>query len=217
MVFFFWAHQLILQAGTLKKKKKKLIPPRNQITKRWCFFKTFDEETKVRNSALFFQLAIRFEKKCEFPDSNGSCIAKRKLKPNTRWLPHPHSDTEVQETVSDLKQESDPQSKTTKRTFRLFPGKIKIMERFIENLPPMDLMRFEKMTFVQLIIPVESAHWAVSYLDELGLLQFHDVSFCWLRSDFVFLLIFFFIRFLVLAAFFVFVAEEIKNGNEMEV
>ena len=171
MGFFFWAHQLILQAGTLKKKKKTF----------------FDEETKVRNSALFFQLAIRFEKKCEFPDSNGSCIAKRKLKPNTRWLPHPHSDTEVQETVSDLKQESDPQSKTTKRTFRLFPGKIKIMERFIENLPPMDLMRSEKMTFVQLIIPVESAHRAVSYLGELGLLQFRDVSFCWLRSDSVFL------------------------------
>lgn len=41
----------------------------------------------------------------------------------------------------------------------------------------MDLMRSEKMTFVQLIIPVESAHRAVSYLGELGLLQFRDVSF----------------------------------------
>ena len=48
---------------------------------------------------------------------------------------------------------------------------------FIDNLPPMDLMRSEKMTFVQLIIPVESAHRAVSYLGELGLLQFRDVSF----------------------------------------
>ncbi|KAG4946655.1 hypothetical protein JHK87_042662 [Glycine soja] len=38
------------------------------------------------------------------------------------------------------------------------------MEQFIDNLPPMDLMRSEKMTFVQLIIPVESAHRAISYL-----------------------------------------------------
>jgi len=50
------------------------------------------------------------------------------------------------------------------------------MEQFIDNLPPMDLMRSEKMTFVQLIIPVESAHRAISYLGELGLLQFRDVS-----------------------------------------
>jgi len=50
------------------------------------------------------------------------------------------------------------------------------MEKFIDNLPPMDLMRSEKMTFVQLIIPAESAHRAVSYLGELGLLQFRDVS-----------------------------------------
>ncbi|KAJ0084265.1 hypothetical protein Patl1_30781 [Pistacia atlantica] len=50
------------------------------------------------------------------------------------------------------------------------------MERFIDNLPPMDLMRSEKMTFVQLIIPVESAHRAVSYLGELGLVQFRDLN-----------------------------------------
>ncbi|XP_021889755.1 V-type proton ATPase subunit a1 [Carica papaya] len=50
------------------------------------------------------------------------------------------------------------------------------MERFIDNLPPMDLMRSEKMTFVQLIIPVESAHRALSYLGELGLLQFRDLN-----------------------------------------
>ena len=90
----------------------------------------------------------------------------------------PDLDTEVKETVSDLKQESDPQSRTTKSTFYLFLGKIKIMERFKENLPPMDLMHSEKMTFIQLIIPIESAHRAVYYLGELGLLQFHDVSFC---------------------------------------
>ncbi|CAJ1956020.1 unnamed protein product [Sphenostylis stenocarpa] len=50
------------------------------------------------------------------------------------------------------------------------------MEQFIDDLPPMDLMRSEKMTFVQLIIPVESAHRAISYLGELGLLQFRDLN-----------------------------------------
>ncbi|CAL1406027.1 unnamed protein product [Linum trigynum] len=50
------------------------------------------------------------------------------------------------------------------------------MDHFIDNLPPMDLMRSERMTFVQLIIPVESAHRAISYLGELGLLQFRDMN-----------------------------------------
>ncbi|KAG8483567.1 hypothetical protein CXB51_023391 [Gossypium anomalum] len=50
------------------------------------------------------------------------------------------------------------------------------MEKFIDNLSPMDLMRSEKMSLVQLIIPVESAHRAVSYLGELGLLQFCDLN-----------------------------------------
>lgn len=57
------------------------------------------------------------------------------------------------------------------------------MELF-KNLPEMDLMRSEKMTFVQLIIPVESAHRAISYLGELGLLQFRDVCF---RSNFIYI------------------------------
>ncbi|KAA8549508.1 hypothetical protein F0562_001192 [Nyssa sinensis] len=47
---------------------------------------------------------------------------------------------------------------------------------FIDNLPAMDLMRSEKMTFVQLIIPVESSHRAISYLGEFGLLQFRDLN-----------------------------------------
>uniref|UniRef100_A0A5B7BBN9 V-type proton ATPase subunit a n=1 Tax=Davidia involucrata TaxID=16924 RepID=A0A5B7BBN9_DAVIN len=47
---------------------------------------------------------------------------------------------------------------------------------FIDNLPAMDLMRSEKMTHVQLIIPVESAHRAISYLGEFGLLQFRDLN-----------------------------------------
>ncbi|GAV71361.1 V_ATPase_I domain-containing protein [Cephalotus follicularis] len=50
------------------------------------------------------------------------------------------------------------------------------VERFLDNLPSMDLMRSEKMALVQLIIPVESAHRAVSYLGELGLLQFRDLN-----------------------------------------
>ncbi|CAI9105180.1 OLC1v1004044C3 [Oldenlandia corymbosa var. corymbosa] len=47
---------------------------------------------------------------------------------------------------------------------------------FLRNLPQMDLMRSERMTFVQLIIPVESAHRAISYLGQLGLLQFRDLN-----------------------------------------
>uniref|UniRef100_A0A1D1XUJ5 V-type proton ATPase subunit a n=1 Tax=Anthurium amnicola TaxID=1678845 RepID=A0A1D1XUJ5_9ARAE len=44
------------------------------------------------------------------------------------------------------------------------------------KLPPMDYLRSEKMTCVQLIIPVESAHRAITYLGELGLLQFKDLN-----------------------------------------
>ncbi|XP_047938457.1 V-type proton ATPase subunit a1-like isoform X1 [Salvia hispanica] len=47
---------------------------------------------------------------------------------------------------------------------------------YIHNLPTMDLMRSEKMMFVQLILPVESAHRAVSYLGQLGLMQFRDLN-----------------------------------------
>nr|DAD27915.1 TPA_asm: hypothetical protein HUJ06_029383 [Nelumbo nucifera] len=47
---------------------------------------------------------------------------------------------------------------------------------FVNKLPPMDFLRSEEMTLVQLIIPVESAHRAVSYLGELGLLQFTDLN-----------------------------------------
>ncbi|XP_052185707.1 V-type proton ATPase subunit a1-like isoform X2 [Diospyros lotus] len=47
---------------------------------------------------------------------------------------------------------------------------------YIANLPEMDLMRSEKMALVQLIIPVESAHRAISYLGQLGLLQFKDLN-----------------------------------------
>ncbi|KAH6810433.1 vacuolar proton ATPase A1 [Perilla frutescens var. frutescens] len=47
---------------------------------------------------------------------------------------------------------------------------------YIDRLPSMDLMRSEKMMLAQLIIPVESAHRAVSYLGQLGLLQFRDLN-----------------------------------------
>ncbi|XP_041998113.1 V-type proton ATPase subunit a3-like [Salvia splendens] len=42
--------------------------------------------------------------------------------------------------------------------------------------PPMDLIRSEPMQLVQLIIPIESAHLAVSYLGDLGLIQFKDLN-----------------------------------------
>ncbi|KAL2254783.1 V-type proton ATPase subunit a3 [Sesamum indicum] len=42
--------------------------------------------------------------------------------------------------------------------------------------PPMDLMRSEPMQLLQLIIPVESAHLAVSYIGDLGLIQFKDLN-----------------------------------------
>lgn len=43
--------------------------------------------------------------------------------------------------------------------------------------PTMDLMRSEPMQLVQLIIPIESAYRTISYLGEVGLFQFNDVSF----------------------------------------
>ncbi|KAL5224262.1 hypothetical protein ABZP36_010901 [Zizania latifolia] len=42
--------------------------------------------------------------------------------------------------------------------------------------PSMDLMRSEAMQLVQVIIPAESAHLAVSYLGDLGLVQFKDLN-----------------------------------------
>ncbi|ONK77025.1 uncharacterized protein A4U43_C02F2330 [Asparagus officinalis] len=49
--------------------------------------------------------------------------------------------------------------------------------KIFDRLPPMDHLRSERMSFVQLIIPVESAHRAVSYLGELGLVQFKDLNY----------------------------------------
>ena len=60
-----------------------------------------------------------------------------------------------------------------------------IKMNYVDSLPDMDLMRSEKMTFVQLIIPVESAHRAVTYLGELGLLQFRDVCFLFSPNHFI--------------------------------
>ncbi|GJN30902.1 hypothetical protein PR202_gb19247 [Eleusine coracana subsp. coracana] len=44
--------------------------------------------------------------------------------------------------------------------------------------PSMDLMRSEAMQLVQVIIPAESAHLTVSYLGDLGLVQFKDIKRC---------------------------------------
>ncbi|KHN22210.1 Vacuolar proton translocating ATPase 100 kDa subunit [Glycine soja] len=43
-------------------------------------------------------------------------------------------------------------------------------------LPTMDLLRSEPMQLVQLIIPIESAHRSISYLGDLGLIQFKDLN-----------------------------------------
>jgi hypothetical protein len=40
----------------------------------------------------------------------------------------------------------------------------------------MDLFRSEEMNKVQLIIPSDSAHYTMTYLAEIGQLQFKDVS-----------------------------------------
>ncbi|KAG6509411.1 hypothetical protein ZIOFF_027399 [Zingiber officinale] len=48
--------------------------------------------------------------------------------------------------------------------------------KFFDDLPPMDHFRSEDMSLVQLIMPVESAQLAVSYLGEIGLLQFKDLN-----------------------------------------
>ncbi|XP_058110088.1 V-type proton ATPase subunit a1 [Magnolia sinica] len=48
--------------------------------------------------------------------------------------------------------------------------------QILERLPAMDYLRSEKMSFVQLIMPVESSHRAISYLGDLGLLQFKDLN-----------------------------------------
>ncbi|XP_078446595.1 vacuolar proton ATPase A1 [Wolffia australiana] len=48
--------------------------------------------------------------------------------------------------------------------------------RIFDRLPPLDHFRSEKMIFVQIIMPVESAYTAVTYLGELGLLQFKDLN-----------------------------------------
>ncbi|XP_050209220.1 V-type proton ATPase subunit a1 [Mercurialis annua] len=55
-------------------------------------------------------------------------------------------------------------------------GFMEKFDKFFDTIPAMDLMRSEKMSFVQLIIPAESAHRAISYLGELGLLQFRDLN-----------------------------------------
>ncbi|XP_042373134.1 V-type proton ATPase subunit a3-like [Zingiber officinale] len=42
--------------------------------------------------------------------------------------------------------------------------------------PPMDLMRSEEMQLARIIIPVESGHHTLSYLGDLGLVQFKDLN-----------------------------------------
>ncbi|KAJ9537927.1 hypothetical protein OSB04_030660 [Centaurea solstitialis] len=43
-------------------------------------------------------------------------------------------------------------------------------------IPAMDLFRSEAMHLVQLIVPIESAHLTLSYLGDIGLIQFKDLN-----------------------------------------
>ena len=60
----------------------------------------------------------------------------------------------------------------------------------------MDLLRSEPMQLAQLIIPVESAHRTISYLGDLVLFQFKDVS-TWNNLFLSFFLFFTFLQFLL--------------------
>nr|GFA45214.1 V-type proton ATPase subunit a2-like [Tanacetum cinerariifolium] len=42
--------------------------------------------------------------------------------------------------------------------------------------PSMDLFRSEEMHLVQIIIPIDSAHFTASYLGDIGLIQFKDLN-----------------------------------------
>ena len=154
-------------------------------------FGILTENNQQRNLQYLFCVSESLRLKCELFSSsiaNGSCrreqTESRELNSNAYKLKHTPNRTPF--TLFTL---TNKKIKKRKRFFFfslffpfqiwsrrsipcLFPGK---MEQFIENLQPMDLMRSEKMTLVQLIIPAESAHRAISYLGELGLLQFRDV------------------------------------------
>lgn len=54
--------------------------------------------------------------------------------------------------------------------------KVFVRPGLLSKMVAMDLFRSEEMTLVQLIIPAESAHDTVTYLAELGLLQFKDLN-----------------------------------------
>ncbi|KAH0890146.1 LOW QUALITY PROTEIN: hypothetical protein HID58_052575, partial [Brassica napus] len=87
--------------------------------------------------------------------SNGSCGREQKLNSDLRRKTFQIRSERVSESTKKRREE---------------------MDDFLDKLPQMDLMRSEKMTLVQLIIPVESAHRSVTYLGELGLLQFRDLN-----------------------------------------
>lgn len=91
--------------------------------------------------------------------------------------PLPHADQSTTVYNPSFRSENSSDLISPAAGFSFVSGNQSIMEEFLDNIPPMDLMRSEKMTFVQLIIPVESAHRAISYLGELGILQFRDVCF----------------------------------------
>ncbi|KMZ63654.1 Vacuolar proton ATPase a1 [Zostera marina] len=48
--------------------------------------------------------------------------------------------------------------------------------KLFDHLPKMEFLRSEEMSFVQFIIPFESAHRAVTYLGDLGVVQFNNMN-----------------------------------------
>ncbi|KMZ58218.1 hypothetical protein ZOSMA_79G00610 [Zostera marina] len=48
--------------------------------------------------------------------------------------------------------------------------------KLFDHLPKMEFLRSEEMSFVQFIIPFESAHRAVTYLGDLGVVQFNNAG-----------------------------------------
>uniref|UniRef100_A0A9I9DZQ5 V-type proton ATPase subunit a n=2 Tax=Cucumis melo TaxID=3656 RepID=A0A9I9DZQ5_CUCME len=109
--------------------------------------------------------------------SNGSCKEKTEaLTHQKSHSPLPHADQSTTVYNPSFRSENSSDLISPAAGFSFVSGNQSIMEEFLDNIPPMDLMRSEKMTFVQLIIPVESAHRAISYLGELGILQFRDLN-----------------------------------------
>ncbi|RRT64902.1 hypothetical protein B296_00036554, partial [Ensete ventricosum] len=108
---------------------------------------------------------VGLRKRSEPSESNGGCESNQaRAKPLAPDLKHPSRYSSFSPSLSFPRFFDSTSSRSIRGAMKLF-----------EDLPPMDHLRSEDMSLVQIIIPVESAHRAVSYLGELGLLQLKDV------------------------------------------